>query len=289
MEALRELLPNRLKELWQSFQLNRITYEEFNGEQDRLLDEYRKIWTEALSLEGMNSLDDSLHTELGRFTGCTDLREVRRLCSAALDDVRAEWEGKVASDAAGSVQEFYDGTRAMMYELMHWHSLADDNSPLAYVLALRIAELYGCSKYLDFGSGVGSGAILFAGRGFDATLADISSPLLEFSRWRMELRNLPARYLDLKTEKLPDGTFDMVAAMDVFEHLVDPVSAVDQLWRAMKPGGILFGRFHAEEDEDRPQHIVADFEPTLRRFDELGFTQIWRDDWLWGHQAFRKG
>ena len=76
--------------------------------------------------------------------------------------------------------------------------------------------------------------------------------------------------------------------MDVFEHLVDPVSTVEQLSGALKPGGLLFARLAAEPDVDRPQHIVQDFEPTFERLRSLGFTEVWRDAWLWGHRVFQK-
>ena len=155
--------------------------------------------------------------------------------------------------------------------------------------ALQFAQQYGCRNYLDFGAGVGSGGVLFARHGFDVTLADISSPLLHFSRWRLEQRALPARYVDLKNGgQLPGNTFDIITAMDVFEHLVDPVATLEQIWETLKPGGVLFARLAAEIDEDRPQHIVRDFEPTFARLRTLGFTQVWQDDWLWGHRVFRK-
>jgi hypothetical protein len=47
--------------------------------------------------------------------------------------------------------------------------------------------------------------------------------------------------------------------MDVFEHLSDPLTAVGALAKAIRPSGCLFGRFAAEQDELRPQHIVRDF------------------------------
>ena len=77
-------------------------------------------------------------------------------------------------------------------------------------------------------------------------------------------------------------------AMDVFEHLTDPVEVVENLWTALKPGGFLYARIAVESDEDRPQHIVRDFEPTFERMRALGFVEVWRDDWLWGHQVFQK-
>ena len=39
----------------------------------------------------------------------------------------------------------------------------------------------------------------------------------------------------------------------------------------------------------RPQHIVLNFETTFRRLRERGFEEVWRDEWLWGHQVFQKG
>ena len=92
------------------------------------------------------------------------------------------------SDEPRSIERFYDESRTTMYELMWWHSLRDDASPLAYVTALHLAQQRGCRRYLDFGAGVGSGGILFARHGFDVTLADISSTLLQFTSWRLGRR-----------------------------------------------------------------------------------------------------
>ena len=230
----------------------------------------------------------SLLTELGLYTRCSDLAEIERLCTQAVAMLKQEWQATVTSDEPQSIERFYDESRTTMYELMWWHSLRDDASPLAYVTALHFAQQRGCRRYLDFGAGVGSGGILFARHGFDVTLADISSTLLQFTSWRLGRRRLPAAYVDLKTSPLTPHAVDFVTAMDVFEHLVDPVSTVEQLSEALTPGGLLFARLAAEPDVDRPQHIVQDFEPTFERLRSLGFTEVWRDAWLWGHRAFQK-
>lgn len=120
-------------------------------------------------------------------------------------------------------------------------------------------------------------------------MADISSPLLlRFSQWGFVTRWLPAQFIDLKTSSLSSKTFDVVTATDVFEHLFDPVRAVEELWKALKLGGSLLGRFHSEPNDDRAGHIVRDFGPTFERMKELGFVEVWRDEWLWGHQVFQK-
>jgi SAM-dependent methyltransferase len=202
--------------------------------------------------------------------------------------LKDEWDRTVVPGDRRSVERYYDASRTLLYELTWWHTLSEDPSPLAYVTALQFARQHGATSYLDFGAGVGSGGILFARHGFDVTLADISTPLLDFSRWRLERHALAARLVDLKTERLPDETFDIVTAMDVFEHLVDPVATLEQISATLKRGGFLFARLAAEVDPDRPQHIVQDFEPTFGRLRALGFAQVWQDDWLWGHRVFRK-
>jgi 2-polyprenyl-3-methyl-5-hydroxy-6-metoxy-1,4-benzoquinol methylase len=285
---MEKLLPEHLKDFWQSVERHEHSREDYTREYDRALAAYRQTWERALILPAHEELGASLVSELGSYTQCSDLAEVQRRCEQAVANLKREWENKVHSENRQSIEQFYDESQAMLHELMWWHTLGDDLSPLAYVLALRFAQRHGCKSYLDFGSGVGAGALLFAAHGMQTSLADISSALLRFSNWRLGLRKLPARYLDLKHCHLPSECFDFITAMDVFEHLSDPVETVEQLWNALKRGGFLYARISAEEDENRPQHIVHDFEPTFERMRALRFVEVWRDDWLWGHQVFQK-
>jgi mycofactocin glycosyltransferase len=285
---MEKLLPEHLKDFWQTVERHEHSAEDYTREYDRALAEYRQTWEHALILPAHDDLRGSLLAELGRYTQCADVAEVRRRCDQAVASLKREWEDKVQSEDRRSIERFYDESPAMLHELIWWHTLSEDVSPLAYVLALRFAQQHGCQSYLDFGAGVGAGGLLFARHGLQTTLADISLSLLRFSAWRLRLRKLPAQYIDLKRSHLPGQGFDIITAMDVFEHLSDPVEAVEKLWNALKPGGFLYGRISAEPDEDRPQHIVHDFEPTFERMRALGFVEVWRDEWLWGHQVFQK-
>jgi SAM-dependent methyltransferase len=284
-----KLLPDRLKELWGRVERKQLTVAEGEHQQGRLLDEYRAIWTEALILEGQPSLRQSLLSELAAYLGCVDLAALESSCKDATRVLSDDWRRMVDPADTRSIERFYDQGQGYLFELMWWHTLVADQGPLAYVLALDFArQRQSGRRYLDFGAGVGAGGLLFARHGFDVTHADISSTLLRFSQWRMERRGLSAEFIDLKDASLPPDAFDTITAMDVFEHLPDPVKAIDHLAIALKRGGFLFGRFAAEPDEDRPQHIVFDFGPVLERLTSWGFTQVWRDAWLWGHQAFQK-
>lgn len=284
------LLPDRLRELWKSGEESGVRGEELWSRQQRELTEYASGWVQALSLPGCTDLKNSLLEEIREFLGHKhSLEDIEKRCRGAVEAVKLEWQAR-GTDAADrtAVEKFYDGTEAYIFELMWWHTLVDDVSPLAYMVARDLAQQRGCQRYLDFGAGVGSAGILFAKAGFDVSLADISSSLLGFSDWRLRRRGTVCRLIDLKTEPLPSEAYDFVTAMDVWEHLVDPVATVDVIADAMAPGGILFGRFAAEADANYPQHIVTDFTATFERLAARGCVEIWRDEWLWGHQAFQK-
>jgi 2-polyprenyl-3-methyl-5-hydroxy-6-metoxy-1,4-benzoquinol methylase len=284
-----QLLPDALTDLWETVDEQLFTGDQFYSEQQRLLELHRDVWREALVLNGYTDLRESLLRELGEYVGCNDLNELERRCSLGWKQVEEEWQERVnPSPSAQAIEQFYDRTEAYLYNLIWWHTLVEDDTPLAYVLALRFAQQRQCRRYLDFGAGISSGTILFARHGFEVASADISSSLIKFSDWRFAKRGIPALTVDLKTSVMPAESFDLIAAMDVFEHLVDGVAAVDQIAGALAPGGFLYGRFAAEPDDVRPQHIAHDFEPVFRRLSALGFEKVWEDGWLWGHQVFQK-
>jgi SAM-dependent methyltransferase len=284
-----DLLPDALKTLWNTAQDRGLTTDEVMAEQQRLFDRYTQLWADALLLPGETQLSASLLRELRQLLPSMDGEEITRRWTSGEGDVADEWRKRqVDPTNRGAVEAFYDESVAYLFELMQWHTLVDDAGPLAYVVALQFAKQHGCSGYMDFGSGVGSGAILFARHGFDVTLSDISSSMLDFARARLTMRDLRAQFVDLKRDRLPREQYGIITAMDVWEHLVDPVGTAGEIAAALQPGGILFGRFAAEPEPDVPQHIVFDFEPTFRQFERDGLVRVWADEWLWGHEAFRK-
>ncbi len=281
------LLPDRLRDLWQEVDAQRMSAEACAAQQELWLSDYRQQWGEALITNSAENLRTSLFREVAAYYQIADLAEVERLCANAVTTLRHEWHESSEPNPQAKIEHFYESPTTI-YELVEWHTLRDDTGPLAYVLGLEIARERQVRTCLDFGSGIGSGALLFARAGISMTLADISTTLLDFARWRFAQRHVSAQALDLKHATLPDASFDMILAMDVFEHLAEPVQVAEQLCRALRPGGLLFARIHAEEDVERPQHIVRDFEPTFARMRELGLVETWQDSWLWGHQLFEK-
>ena len=287
-QLLPDLLPDRLKDLWSRVDTGQLSREAAQQQQDQWLAEHRDVWTRALAAPD-TPLRQALMTELASYLGSTDIAALEARCRLVGEELNADWQDVVTDPRdRGAVERFYDRSQGYLLDLMWWHTLEDDASPLAYVVAHDFARRCPGDSYLDFGGGVGSGAILFARHGYTVVHGDISSTLLDFSSWRFARRRLAARTINLTAGELPREAFDFITAMDVFEHLADPIEAVDRLATALKPGGYLFGRFAADPEPARPQHIVFDFKPTLQRLAFRGLTEVWKDGWLWGHQAFQK-
>src|SRR5262245_10590158 len=83
------------------------------------------------------------------------------------------------------------------------------------------------------------------------TLVDLSSPMLDFARWRFRrLANVETREPGLGSD-LPLGRdYDVIACLEVLEHVVNPLEVVRHLVQHLKPGGSLFLNFVDEPGGD---------------------------------------
>jgi SAM-dependent methyltransferase len=88
-------------------------------------------------------------------------------------------------------------------------------------------------RILDVGCGTGANLLMLSQFG-DAEGVDVSEDALAFCRERgLEKVKLGA------AEELPydDGTFDLVTALDVVEHLDDDLAGLREMRRVLRPGG----------------------------------------------------
>lgn len=227
-------------------------------------------WREALLLPGEDDLVESGVRELAEYFGVSR-DEARRACLSALDDSRREWNLSPRQTHA-QVIDFYRHTRSYLFEHVWWHA-TDTAENSANVEILNYALGRGAREYLDFGSGVGSNAILFARSGFKVTLADVSETMLGFARWRMERRGLAAEFINLNHQQLPRGRFDLVTAVDLCEHLTSPDLEFKRIAESLKVGGAFVFNQRLGEDAARPMHILTTAAPVLRSIRRNGLRE----------------
>jgi SAM-dependent methyltransferase len=101
-------------------------------------------------------------------------------------------------------------------------------------------------RLLDVGCGPGTITIDLAKRfAFDLAVGvDVSEPVLEGARKEAEAQGADVRfgYADVSRLPFPEGSFDVVHAHQLLQHLADPVSALREMGRVCKPGGIVAAR-----------------------------------------------
>jgi len=100
---------------------------------------------------------------------------------------------------------------------------------------LRLLPAGGGARLLDLGCGPGNMLDFLAGHG-KVFGSDFSADALRFCRGRSHERVFRA---DFHRLPLKAGSFDMVTAIDVIEHLQDDRRAISELYQIVRPGGHL--------------------------------------------------
>jgi SAM-dependent methyltransferase len=115
---------------------------------------------------------------------------------------------------------------------------AQKSPAVAKAIVAHICRDGSLGSFLDVGCG--SGSLLAAAAPFAADLTGVDRSEYFVSKARAALpaaRILEADVADLSA--LPENHFDTVAFLDVIEHLGNPVAALGELRRVLRPGGRL--------------------------------------------------
>lgn len=153
-------------------------------------------------------------------------------------------------------------------------------------------------RVLDLGCGAGWLSLELARRGAHVTALDISEANLALARYMAETnaRNfpylyqgfagLPCRleefgsveylYADLNEVSLPSGEYDAVVVWDSLHHVRDLERLLEEVRRALKPGGVFVGVDHSYATS-RTEAFTRAFTPLLDDF----YAWVSRDDPRW--------
>ena len=176
-----------------------------------------------------------------------------------------EWNEK-----QGSTEDFYRENKLQFLDLVLF------NSQVTYWND-RINPVGGFrgKKILDLGCGIGTASIFLAQGRNEVVGYDLNQNLIDFCNFRKEKFGLSNVSF---TTDMPDvSQFDVVLAMDLFEHIEDLHSFILELGK-MKPEARLY---HADVFEDHPEHHPMHFDHSKNLDEwlkEAGFT-VWDKRW----------
>lgn len=243
----------------------------------RIQNQLLEVWRESFVLNGFDDPVDSALYELSLYFGVSE-DEARERCLNWEKDSVAEWEAADRTTSDGLLK-FYHTTQSWIFDTVWYHAQQyHGNQPAESVMIAQRFSSVRPGRHLDFGSGPGSTSLFFHRLGWQVALADISTTLLAFARWRFAQRGLAADFYDLNTQDLPAEQFDLITACDVMVHVPDPTAALRQLHRALKPGGLLVFNVDARPRKSRETqwHLYTHAYPVLRPVRGVGFQRLSR-------------
>jgi len=117
------------------------------------------------------------------------------------------------------------------------------NGPRAAWVVQRVRALVGPGvEILDIGCGAGLLAEALAKQGFEVLGADAGAEVIEAARSHAQGQGLNLQYRNATAEELvAEGVkFPVVTALEILEHVADPVAFLRTLADLLEPGGVLF-------------------------------------------------
>ncbi len=91
-------------------------------------------------------------------------------------------------------------------------------------------------RLLDVGCSFGFLLSMAKERGFEPAGVDLSLNAVRYARERLRV---PVHQGTVFDAKFPDGAFDVVTMVGVFEHIPNPLETLGEISRLLRPGGLL--------------------------------------------------
>ena len=119
------------------------------------------------------------------------------------------------------------------------------------------------ARSLELGCAHGGFVALMHWAGFEATGLELSAWVVDFAR---QTFGVPILHGSLEEQALTPGSLDVIAFMDVLEHLFDPVATMRLCLELLTPGGFLLIQTPRYREGKSYQAMLAENDPFLEQF-----------------------
>lgn len=185
---------------------------------------------------------------------------VVKLLSREIDSFTSEWNARNVKDDYW----FYLSSKGYF-----WGNLA--HTDIDCYIKLIGELLPNSGRVLEYGGGVGQISFDLAKAGYQVEYLELSAIQKDFLRFRAFRNKVPITIVDVWS-KLPRDHYDVVFALDVFEHVADAPRLIrEQLGPAIKTGGYLIDVTEFGQTPKDPMHLTKEYEsPLLKSLNEAG-------------------
>jgi SAM-dependent methyltransferase len=223
---------------------------------------------------GCTSIRESVIADLTEYSGLDESECIHRATHSQFY-ANLEWGDLPRNPTPAELASFYQQNNAWVFGLL-WYSYLQAEGyawPAVVSIGNDLDGETGARSILDFGAGVGAGAMMFTELGHTVSAADISDPLLRFVKYRSEQRRQELTVIDLNVASPEPAAFDVVCAVQTMAHVPDVGATAAMLHASLRSDGLLFADFDTRERK-RGDSRLYDDDLTLRRLTQArGFVQ----------------
>ena len=236
-----------------------------------------EIWKEILT-DGKNMPPtEAVIFQLADYSD-RSVDEVRQIVRNTNEISKQKWSEADRSTPDG-LRAFYSSVTNWVFGNISYHARQAEGRegpfPAFPVQVANALKNLKPGHHLDFGSGVGTASLLFHKFGWQITLADVSTPLLDFARWRLARSKVPADFIDLNTNALEEQRYDLITAFNTMAHVPNVRQTISELRTALKPEGLLVFDIDARKPAPGNEWFLYENPyQVLRGVRALGFTRM---------------
>jgi len=217
------------------------------------------FWRQVVDPQSVG-MPESIAGDIASYTG-EPVAVVLHKMESGKEDLKRLWEAsKIDTSDPSSIERFYRDQFVEAYELADWHcGRANGIPPLTYAWAAKFAQQKGLKRVLDFGSGIGTGALCLTVAGCEVHLADVARELLKLAGHRLRRRGYVPNLIDMTSGSRPRSNYyDLIVCFDVLEHVPDQVAKLRELASYLRNGGYLLANFmFSSSHPEHPMHISS--------------------------------
>jgi SAM-dependent methyltransferase len=137
-----------------------------------------------------------------------------------------------------------------------WASVHEHNLTPVYRAALDLLHAAPGVSILEVGCGGGTALALAADRGADVSAIDAAAAFVEIARQRVPSADV--RIGDLQFLPYDDASFDVVMGFNAFQYAADPLAALGEARRVLRPDGRVAIMTWGPQDEcEIASHLIA--------------------------------